>query len=169
VKNVNNDARQCEATFSKQRYKLASVCVGHDDVDLPSNFTIASGPLPGDKIASDFSRVFRSPGKTWTSGCSQLILQTICPLNQHPVDTSKTIYADDFFNVIVVQGAKHDDMKQFIDASNSNLSQPIPTIGLAQNTKKQEIAVSFCGTNSLTTERVLSEKTNLGVRIFCLV
>jgi hypothetical protein len=53
-KNVNTDSRECDTELLQQRYKHASIHVVHDDDNSPTDYTIGSGSLPGDKIASDF-------------------------------------------------------------------------------------------------------------------
>ena len=162
--NVNADASDFNSDLLKQRYKHASIHITHDDHDVPSDYTIGSGSLPGDKIASDFfSRAFREPVKKWIQSCAQPYLKTICPLTLAPTDVSKTIYADDLFNIIIVHGLDQKSIERLIDASNNNLTENIQPIGVAQNTSKQEITATIFGEGSRSLERQI-RKNKLGNR-----
>jgi hypothetical protein len=160
--NIEHDARSCDQQVLKHRYRMASIHIEHDEPNKVADFTIGSGSLPGDNIASDlFSRCFRKPVSKWTEDCKQPFLTTTCPLRGCSADTSKTMYADDLFNIIVVQGLDTNQMQEIVQASNTNLTEQITPIGVGQNTKKQEITVACFGANSRNIERDI-RKNKLG-------
>ena len=75
----------------------------------------------------------------------EALLTLECPLTKRKVDTSKSAYADDLSNKIIVQGLCPDQVKAMITSSNNVLDNELRPTSIGQNVSKQEICISCFG------------------------